>query len=111
MDIHPDHYQFLGFQWEDKGELCYYLFAVIPFGLCTAPYLFTNLMRPLIKLWRGKVLKAIIYLDDGIVSIKGEHQARVASVLVISRTWRMQACYQYREKLLGAFPYYRLAWF
>jgi len=39
-------------------------------------------MKPLIKLWRGKGLKAIIYLDDGIVSVKGEHQAREASVLV-----------------------------
>ena len=82
VDIHPDHYQFLGFQWENKGEPCYYVFSVLPFGLCTAPYLFTKLMRPLIKLWRGKGLKAIIYLDDGIVSVKGERQAREASVLV-----------------------------
>ena len=79
IDIHPDHFQFLDFQWEDKGRPCYYVFSVLPFGLCTAPYLFTKLMRPLIKLWRGKGLKAIIYLDDGIVSVKGEHQAREAS--------------------------------
>jgi len=39
-------------------------------------------MRPLIKLWRGKGLKAIIYLNDGIVSVKGERQAREAVVLV-----------------------------
>ena len=60
VDIYPDHYQFLGFQWEDKGEPYYYVFSVLPFGLCTAPYLFTKLMKPLIKLWRGKGLKAII---------------------------------------------------
>ena len=82
IDIHPDYFQFLGFQWEDKGRPCYYVFSVLPFGLCTAPYLFTKLMRPLIKLWRGKGLKAIIYLDDGIVSVKGEHQAREASAQV-----------------------------
>ena len=39
-------------------------------------------MRPLIKLWRDKGLKAIIYLNDGIVSVKGERQAREAVVLV-----------------------------
>jgi len=30
----------------------------------------------------GKGLKAIIYLDDGIVSVKGEHQAIEASTQV-----------------------------
>jgi len=58
------------------------VFSVLPFGLCTALYLFIKLMRPLIKLWRGKGLKEIIYLDHGIVSVKEEHQAREASVLV-----------------------------
>jgi len=39
-------------------------------------------MRPLIWLWRGRGLKAIIYLDDGIVSVKEEHQAIEASTQV-----------------------------
>jgi len=39
-------------------------------------------MRSLVKLWRGKGLKAIIYLDDGIVRVKGECQAVEASSLV-----------------------------
>jgi len=60
-------------------------------------------MRPLIKLWRGKGLKAIIYLDDGIVSGKGEIQAREARVLVKQDLeYVCRFCYQYREKLLGA---------
>jgi len=36
-------------------------------------------MRQLVKLWRGKGLKAIIYLDNRIVSVKGERQAVGAS--------------------------------
>ena len=36
---------------------------------------FTKLLRPLIKRWRGRGLKAIIYLDDGIVAVKGKDQA------------------------------------
>ena len=39
-------------------------------------------MRPLIKLCRGKGLKTIIYLDDGIVSVKGKHQSREASAQI-----------------------------
>jgi len=28
-------------------------------------------MRPLGKFWRGRGLKAIVYLDDGVVAVKG----------------------------------------
>jgi len=82
VDIHPEHFQFLGFQWEIRGRPCFYVFSVLPFGLCTACYLFTKLMRPLVRLWQGKGLKAIIYLDDGIVSVRGEQEAIAASAQV-----------------------------
>ena len=82
VDIHPDYFQFLGFQWEDKGVPNYYVFTVLPFGLFTACYVFTKLMRPLVRLWQGKGLKAILYLDDGIVSVKGQQQAADASAQV-----------------------------
>jgi len=39
-------------------------------------------MRPLIRLWRGKGLKAIIYLDDGIVGVIGEQKAIDANAKV-----------------------------
>ena len=40
-----------------------------------ACYVFTKLLRPLIKHWRGRGLKAIIYLDDGIVAVKRKDRA------------------------------------
>ena len=48
---------------------------MLPFGLSTVCYVFTKLLRPLIKHWREKGLKAIIYLDDGIVAVKGKEKA------------------------------------
>ena len=51
------------------GVANYFVFAVLPFGLSTACYLFTKLLRPLIRYWRGQGLKAILYLDDGIVAV------------------------------------------
>ena len=39
----------------------------------------TKLLRPLIKHWRGEGLRAIIYLDDGIVAVNGEAAAISAS--------------------------------
>ena len=39
-------------------------------------------MRPLARYWRGRGLKAIIYLDDGIVAVKGKAEATVESAKV-----------------------------
>ena len=82
VDIHPDHFQFLGFQWEKRGVPSYYVFTVLPFGLSTASYVFTKLMRPLVRFWQGKGLKVNLYLDDEIVNLKGEEQAINASTQV-----------------------------
>ena len=55
-------------QWELEGVPCYFVFAVLPFGLSTAYYLFTKI---LIRYWRGGGLKAIVNLDDGTVAVPG----------------------------------------
>ena len=49
--------------------------TVLPFRLSTACYLFTKVMRPLVRLWRARGLKVIVYLDDSIVAVKGKCEA------------------------------------
>ena len=71
IDIHADHHKYLGFRWDSNGNVNYYVFTDLPFGLSTACYLFTKIMRPLVRHWRGRGLKAIVYLDDGIIAVKG----------------------------------------
>ena len=78
VDIHPECYKFLGFQWRE----IFYVFTVLPFGLSSACYLFTKLLRPHIRLWRGRGLKAIVYLDDGIVAVRGKDRAIRESTVV-----------------------------
>jgi hypothetical protein len=34
--------------------------------LATSRYIFSNVMREIIKYWRGQRLKIIMYLDDGL---------------------------------------------
>ena len=82
VDVHPDCHKFLGFQWETKGVSEYSVFTVLPFGLSTACYLFTKLLRPLVRYWRGRGLKAILYLDDGIVAVWGLKRAQHEGLLV-----------------------------
>ena len=53
--------------------------SVLPFGLSTACYAFTNLLRPLIKYWRSQGLRALLHLDDCVEAVKGKQQAEEAS--------------------------------
>ena len=38
---------------------------MLPFGLSSAPYVFTKVFRPLVKHWRSPGIHLVLYLDDG----------------------------------------------
>ncbi len=80
VDIRPIHYTYLGFEWGQK----FYAFTVLPFGLATACYMFTKLMRPLVRYWRARGLRVVVYLDDSLGAAVGEQSAKDASELVSS---------------------------
>ena len=65
FDIFPDHQTFLGFSWVFSGTVKYFCFTVLPFGLSSAPYIFTKCLRPLVKFWRFNGIKIVVFLDDG----------------------------------------------
>ena len=46
VDIQREHWKYLGFEWGEGPTLQYDVFCVLPFGLATAYYLFTKLLRP-----------------------------------------------------------------
>ena len=54
VEISQDYQTYLGFSWKasDSGDEIFYVFTVLPFGLSTAPYVFTKLLKPLEKHWR-----------------------------------------------------------
>ena len=82
VDIVEEHWKYLGFQWNIEGTSRYFVFCVLPFGLSTACYAFTELLRPLVKYWRGQGLRITVYLDDGICVAKGYDAAGTASAKV-----------------------------
>ena len=51
VDIHEDFQTYLGFSWGEGASRRFYVFRVLPFGLASACYVFTKLLRPLIKHW------------------------------------------------------------
>ena len=82
VEITELHWKYLDFQWGNKDGQQFYMFTVLPFGLDTACYIFTKLMRPLVKRWRGNGLRAVVYLDDGIVAVNGMEAAEQTSIIV-----------------------------
>ena len=67
IDILPEHQKYLGFAWEySNGITRYFKFVVLPFGLASACYVFTKVVRPLVTKWRSLGIKSIVYIDDGI---------------------------------------------
>lgn len=60
IKTHDDYKKYLRFQWGEQ----IYEFNVLPFGLSTAPYVFTKLMKPVAKLLRSAGFMSTVYLDD-----------------------------------------------
>ena len=83
VDIFPSHQRFLGFSWTfPDGRTRYFDYTVLRFGLSSAPYLFTKLVRPLVKYWRSRGLYCIVYLDDGFIMDSTLEKTQRASHLV-----------------------------
>ena len=55
VDVAQQHRKYLGFEW---GGVTY-TFVVLPFGLSSAPYVFTKIMRPFVRLCEEKELKQL----------------------------------------------------
>ena len=81
LDIFPDHQKYLGFAWPFSGVVRYFTFAVLPFGLSSACFCFTKLMRPLVRRWRSMGHNSFIYLDDGFGSQPDKCSATAASFI------------------------------
>ncbi|GJP62787.1 hypothetical protein CLOP_g19813, partial [Closterium sp. NIES-67] len=57
VEMHPSSWKYLGFQFEGA----YYSFRSLPFGLATALFVFTQLIKQLEK---DEILMLLVYMDD-----------------------------------------------
>ena len=67
ISINEFHRIYLGFAHDEGSVKNYYNFNVLPFGISTAGYIFTKLLRNVINHWRSQGHKIILFLDDGIL--------------------------------------------
>jgi hypothetical protein len=78
IDINPAFQQFMGFSW--KGR--HYTYTTCPFGLSSAGLIFTKVLKEMVKIWRSKGIKIVLYLDDGIIIGKDRQEAITAVNIV-----------------------------
>ena len=57
------HRKYLRFVWNDQ----LYKFQCLPFGLCSAPRVFTKLLKPVLARLHHQGVRLVIYLDDMLV--------------------------------------------
>ena len=58
IEIDPAFRKYLGFSWPgNDGVPRYFMFACLPFGLCTAPFVFSKMCKVLVRHWRANCWK------------------------------------------------------
>ena len=84
IDIAHEHQTFLGFSWRSSDSVneVFYVFTVLPFGLSSAPYVFTKVLKPLEKYWRIQGLRIAIFLDDGWAIVQDRESCRIKALAV-----------------------------
>ncbi|CAI7909611.1 unnamed protein product [Closterium sp. NIES-54] len=79
VDIHPSCWKYLGFRFDGKT----YVFRSLPFGLVTAPFVFTQLIKQLARRWRAMGIRVIPYVDDILFLCDTEAKARATCQSII----------------------------
>ena len=66
IDIHKPSQKFPGFSWEVEGKTCYFVFTVLRFELTSATFIFTKVMKSLVKHWRINAIRIACFLNAGL---------------------------------------------
>ena len=64
IDILEAHQKYFGFSCEFDGKIRYFVFTGLVFGLATASFVFTKVVRALIKHWRSVAIRIFTFIDD-----------------------------------------------
>ena len=104
IDINPHFQTFLGFSWNGK----FFCYTVLPFGLSSAPYIFTKCLRPLVKYWRKNFAKVVLYLDNGLILADSESSSLKFTKFIIDSL--VSAGFYINEKKSTLNPVQDLEW-
>jgi hypothetical protein len=76
---------YLGFAVGERS----FRFLALPFGLATAPFLFTKIMKPVVT-WMRLKWRGIMYLDDGIMLFRNVEEAEAGMKEMVEMLMRLK---------------------
>ena len=91
-----NHQKYLRFLW--KGTM--WEFACLPFGLASAPRVFTKIMKPVIGMLRKMGVRLIVYLDDILIMAESKQLATQHAQLVASTLKNLGFVVNYEKSVL-----------
>jgi hypothetical protein len=85
IQMHHGSWKYLGFKF--RGQ--YYHWRSLPFGLKTAPVVFSKVVQPIVGLWRRRGFRVLQYLDDfpGAAEDKASAKAQVTAMMEDMETY------------------------
>ena len=78
IPINTQHQRFLWFKWQKRA----FQFTCLPFGLASAPRVFTKILCPVVGFLHSKGIRCVIYLDD-ILLLDPDKTKVIATTLVL----------------------------
>lgn len=81
VPVSPKSQKYLQFSWKNR----FYRFVCLPFGLSSAPLIFTKMLRPIIGELRAKGVRLMAYLDD-IIILSSSYQESVRNTKLVRDT-------------------------
>ena len=73
IDIEDNYQKYLGFFWEIDCKISYFIFIVLSFSLSSAPFIFTKVMRCLVKFFGKGRNKKFAYILTTVLDTPPPH--------------------------------------
>jgi hypothetical protein len=80
IGIHPGDRKWMRFVWQGQA----FQFRVLPFSLSLSPWIFTMVVRFLVKVARARGIRIFTYLDDWLILASSSQVCRDHTMFVIS---------------------------
>lgn len=96
ISVNRKHRKYLRFIFDN----CLYEFTCLPFGLCTAPFVFTKLCKPILQHLRSKGIMLVMYLDDSIIISNSKEICSKNANVVISTFQDLGFVINYKKSML-----------
>ena len=77
VNIDKAYHKYLSFSWSENGITKYYVLTVLVFGLATAPFVFTKVVKILVGYWRGGGIGIFSFIDDFFGGASTYHQTAI----------------------------------